>query len=213
MAPSKSGPKTSATTASAAAPAPQPPAPAPGSADPEVEALVDQMVTVVNKFVSIQADLAKSVISRWTSGGGWGAPVPGGDAWVSSIDSIGQLTQGYFTWVQLMDALAGSGWNKHPGVPTKKASVTPGTFQDVYRRVTSPQDADITVRSVVNDDGTPLSKDISVTPTSLRAGVPTDVTMTITPPKGTPGGTYSGFILDAKTGAKLFAVSIELLDT
>jgi hypothetical protein len=172
---------------------------APDDADPGK--LVDQWVKVADHYVSIQADLARSLVARWTTGGKLTPPPSGQSVWETCLDSMGDVVQAYFTWIQLLDVIAGSGWNKGAGGTTPAAGTSAKSF-----RIPGNQATTVALPQLDNGGGTILKTGITLSPTSVTATA-REVTVTVTPPAGTPYGNYRGSIVDG-AGAPLLYVKI-----
>jgi hypothetical protein len=212
-------PRKAASAAPPPPPPPPPPATPPGPTtppgpntapahNPQVDALIDQWAKVASHYVSVQSALAKNILGAWSGNGLWNAPVGGGDAFVSWVDGLGDVAQGWFTFVQLLDVLAGSGWGTTPPSGTSPKA---GVYADTFT-VPGSQDADLRISSLDDGDGHVITTGISIAPTRITANV-RDVTVTVAPPAGTPRGNYLVGIVDAKSGASIFSPTMYLSAT
>jgi hypothetical protein len=202
--------------ASAAPPPPPPPPPPPTTPpgpttapahNPQVDALIDQWAKVASHYVSVQSALAKNILGAWSGHGLWNAPVAGGDAFVSWVDGLGDVAQGWFTFVQLLDVLAGSGWGTtSPSGASPKAGVYAATFT-----IPGSQDADLSVASLDDLDGHIITTGLTIAPARITGNI-REVTVTVVPPPGTPRGNYLVGIVDAK-GAKIFSPTMYISAT
>jgi hypothetical protein len=157
----------------------------------EVQPLIDQMAKVATHFVSVQSDLAKKYLQHWP-GNVWGAPVSGEDLWVAWIDTLGDVAQAWFTWVQMFDVIAGSGWAK-----SSSQAAAPGTVSKDFT-IPGSYVGDIALSSL-QEPGSPahkIDKNITLSPTHITAAH-RKVTVTVTPPPNTHLGEYVGAIVDA----------------
>jgi hypothetical protein len=151
------------------------------------------MAKVATHFVSVQSDLAKKCLQNWP-GNVWGAPVSGEDLWVAWIDTLGDVAQSWFTWVQMFDVIAGSGWAK-----TASQAGAPGTFSKEFHIPPGPYVGDIALPSLQEPGSNrTIDKNITLSPSQISVSDRT-VTVTVTPPPQTPLGQYIGTIVDAKT--------------
>lgn len=167
-----------------------------------VPPLVDQLAKVANHWVSVQSDLAKKCLQQWPAVNAWGSPVSGEDLWVSWIDSLGDMAQAWFTWVQIFDVMAGSGWAQG-----SSTSATTGQSGDTFR-IPGNDEADIALNSLENVDTEAILKGkISLSRTHI---FPNDrvVTVSVTPDKVDLPGRYFGVIVDANTQTPLMQIDL-----
>jgi hypothetical protein len=160
------------------------------------------MAKVATHFVSVQSDLAKKSLQRWPAHV-WGAPVSGEDLWVAWIDTLGDVAQAWFTWVQMFDVIAGSGWAKSSG-----QLAADGTGTNLFT-IPGAYVGDIALPSL-HDPSTKntIDKTITLAPSQIAKDSRT-VRVTVTPPPKTPLGRYVGTIVDAQT-QKIELMQIDL---
>lgn len=167
----------------------------PGGKVANIESAVDDLTGAADHLLRTQNDLAKSLVRR-CAGDPRADPATMGQQTLNGMtSSFGNLIDGWFAWLQLVDALSGSRfWPNPPG--------SQGSTIYIQKEVTVPAAnivADIQIVSSELDDGSGNRIDagcIRVDPQSLQADADAVVSVVIAAPATTASGRYAGSIND-----------------
>jgi hypothetical protein len=173
----------------------------------QIESAVDEFTGAISRLLTTQTDLTKSLVRRWAGDPRADPATMGQQVLDGMTSSFGNLVDGWFGWIQLVDALSGSRyWPNPPGSQESTKYIR----KDLTVPATNIR-TDIQIASSALDDGSGNRIDagyIRLDPQSLQAATDTLVTVVITAPVTTVSGRYAGSINNAGTGALVFPYEI-----
>jgi hypothetical protein len=168
-----------------------------------VNAIVDQMAGVADHYLTTQTARAKRLLQQCAEGKHSGESGYVEEWWVGWNEGLSDLTQAWFSWVQLFDALAEDCCD-HSGTSKPGQGKTPveGVFVKEVTVAPQPQDTPLSTTDFKSVDEISIpAASVTVDPPTVAANTETTVTVTVTPPSNTPTNVYHGSITGPNGGA------------
>jgi hypothetical protein len=182
-------------------------------ADPEVklkhiESAVNDITRATSLWFTTQRNLGKSFVRRCLGDPRADTATISQQTLDGMTNSFGNLIDGWFGWVQLLNALTGSRYWPNPQgsvstIYTQSVVVVPGG------NITT--DMNIVSSPLADDNGNQIAVEcITLDPTFLQAVTDSVVTVEVNAPLTTVSGVYKGTINNQANGNAVFPYAIEI---